>query len=155
MSLLRAEPIARSEEVTTFVYFPLVIVLFRVGELSGIIATVILALTVAAVAKCLLGRANDVNSFVAVFHEPLTAGETRQTRIVYSVDGHEDEDLRKFNELFDVFQEDVAVVESVQLGLASPGYRGGRLIEDCRARAGWSEHAVGYFQDLVRSPIAN
>ena len=74
---------------------------------------------------------------------------------MYALDGREDDDLRIFNELFDaVFQEDVSLVENVQRGLASPGYRGGKLIEQPEARAGWSEHAVHHFQDLVRHAIS-
>ena len=58
--------------------------------------------------------------------------------------------VEAFNELFDkVFKEDVAIVENVQRGLASPGYRAGTLMEQPAARAGWSEHGVHHFQDLV------
>ena len=100
-------------------------------------------------------RAHGADSFVATLHEPLSPGSTRQTRIVYATSGREDEDLRAFNDLFDdVFREDVSLVENVQLGLASPGYRGGKLIEQREARAGWSEHAVHHFQDLVRSAVS-
>ena len=101
-------------------------------------------------------RAPDRDSFVAVFHEPLGANRTRQTRIVFNLSGQEDDELRTFNELFDeVFQEDVSLVEGVQRGLVSPGYRGGRLIEQPEARAGWSEHAVHHFQDLVRQAVSS
>jgi choline monooxygenase len=100
-------------------------------------------------------RALGSDTFVAAFHEPLAPNLTRQIRIVYTATGHEDSELRNFNDLFDdVFQEDVSVVESVQRGLASRGYRGGALIEQRAARAGWSEHAVHRFQDLVRRTMA-
>ena len=101
-------------------------------------------------------RAHNTESFVAAFHEPLGPGRTRQTRIVYTLSGQEDDELRTFNELFDdVFEEDVSLVEGVQRGLASPGYRGGKLMEQSEARAGWSEHAVGNFQDLVRGALSS
>lgn len=100
-------------------------------------------------------RAQDAGTFIAAFHEPLGPTRTRQTRIVYAASGHEDEDLRAFNELFDdVFEEDVSIVESVQRGLSSRGYRGGMLMEELAGRAGWSEHAVHHFQDLVRDSLA-
>ena len=100
-------------------------------------------------------RANGSDSFTVALHEPLAADRTRQTRIVYATSGHEDDELKAFNVLFDkVFQEDVSLVESVQSGLASRGYRGGKLIEDPQASAGWSEHTVGHFQDLVRRAVA-
>lgn len=98
-------------------------------------------------------RALGADSFVAVSHEPLSPDRTHQTRTVYALDEASTE-LRDFNELFDaVFAEDVAVVENVQQGLASPGYRGGVLVEQSAARAGWSEHAVGHFQDQVRGAL--
>ena len=98
----------------------------------------------------------NADTFIAVFHEPLAPGLTRQTRIVYAASGREDTELRQFNELFDeVFQEDTSVVENVQRGLSSHGYRGGALIEQQAARAGWSEHGVHYFQDLVRLAMGN
>jgi carnitine monooxygenase subunit len=100
-------------------------------------------------------RAFDEKSFVVAYHEPLAANATRQVRVVYALDDEEDDTaLRDFNELFDeVFQEDVSVVESVQRGLSSRGYRGGALIEDDDASAGWSEHVVGDFQTMVRSAL--
>ena len=101
-------------------------------------------------------RALDADTFVAVFHEPLAPDLTRQTRIVYAANGREDTELRQFIELFDeVLQEDTSVVENVQRGLSSHGYRGGALIEQQAARAGWSEHGVHYFQDLVRLAMGN
>lgn len=101
-------------------------------------------------------RALEADTFVAAFHEPLAPGLTRQTRIIYAVGGREDTELRQFNELFDnVFLEDKSIVESVQRGLASRGYRGGAIIEQPAARAGWSEHGVHRFQDLVRQAIDN
>jgi choline monooxygenase len=100
-------------------------------------------------------RALGADTFVAAFHEPLAPDLTRQTRVIYAASHREDDELRKFNDLFDdVFQEDVSVVESVQRGLGSRGYRGGVLVEQRAARAGWSEHAVHYFQDLVRGAIS-
>ena len=99
-------------------------------------------------------RARGADTFSAVFNEPLAPGRTRQTRIVYALGDVEDDDLKSFNDLFDdVFDEDTSIVESVQRGLGSRGYRGGRLIEQPEARAGWSEHAVHHFQDLVRSAL--
>ncbi len=96
-------------------------------------------------------RAKGADTFVVAHHEPLAPGLTRQIRVVYAADGREDDELRAFNDLFDdVFAEDISVVESVQRGLSSRGYRGGALIAEPHAAAGWSEHAVGRFQDLVR-----
>ncbi len=104
----------------------------------------------------LWARASEADTFVAVFHEPLGPGRTRQTRLVYAASRQEDAALEAFNELFDkVFKEDVAIVENVQRGLASPGYRGGTLMEQPAARAGWSEHGVHHFQDLVRAAVGN
>jgi phenylpropionate dioxygenase-like ring-hydroxylating dioxygenase large terminal subunit len=100
-------------------------------------------------------RALGPESFVVARHEPLSENQTRQTRVVYSVDGKETGELKDFNDLFDtVFAEDVSVVESVQRGLGSRGYRGGVLIEDPDRSAGWSEHAVGRFQAMVRDAHA-
>jgi choline monooxygenase len=96
-------------------------------------------------------RALGPDSFVVARHEPLSENRTHQTRTVYSVDGRETGELKDFNDLFDdVFAEDVSVVESVQRGLGSRGYRGGVLVEDPNRSAGWSEHAVGQFQAMVR-----
>ncbi len=101
-------------------------------------------------------RALEADTFVAVFHEPLEPGRTLQTRLIFAASGEEDAALKEFNELFDrVFQEDVSIVESVQRGHASPGYRGGALIEQPAARAGWSEHGIHHFQDLVRGAMGN
>ena len=99
-------------------------------------------------------RALNSGSFVASFHEPVAPDRTLQIRVVYAETGEEDDDLRRFNNLFDeVFHEDRSVVESVQRGLGSRGYRGGVLVEQQAARAGWSEHAVHHFQDLVRKAL--
>jgi choline monooxygenase len=101
-------------------------------------------------------RAQGPDSFVAVTHEPLAPDRTRQVRTVYALDGVLSPELRTFNELFDeVFREDTSVVENVQRGLASPGYRGGVLVEQRAARAAWSEHGVRHFQDLVRKAMAS
>jgi choline monooxygenase len=50
----------------------------------------------------------------------------------------------------DVFsQEDLRLVESVQKGLKSRGYRGqGRIMTD-RQRSGISEHGIAHFHHLV------
>jgi len=96
----------------------------------------------------------DADSFVAVSHEPLAPDRTRQVRTVYAM-GAATDAMGRFNELFDrVFAEDVGMVEAVQRGLASPGYRGGVLIEQPEARSGWSEHGVRHFHDLVRAALA-
>ena len=45
--------------------------------------------------------------------------------------------------------EDLNLVESVQRGLKSRGYRGqGRIMTD-KQRSGISEHGIAYFQSLV------
>jgi choline monooxygenase len=99
-------------------------------------------------------RALDADSFVAVHHEPLAPDRTRQTRTVYALGGEASPDMRRFNELFDrVFLEDIAVVENVQRGLGSRGYRGGVLVEQPEGSAGWSEHGVAHFQDLIRAAL--
>ena len=99
-------------------------------------------------------RAYDSSSFVVTLHEPLAPERTRQTRITYTTSGFEDDNLKAFTDLFDeVFAEDISLVEKVQRGLASPGYRGGRLIRQREARAGWSEHGVEHFQDWVRRSV--
>ncbi len=100
-------------------------------------------------------RAQRADTFMAAFHEPLAPDRIRQIRVVYTASGSEDADLKMFNDLFDdVFQEDVSIVESVQRGLGSRGYSGGALMEQAQARAGWSEHAVHHFQDLVRDAVS-
>lgn len=99
-------------------------------------------------------RALGSESFVAAFHEPLAPDLTHQTRVVYNLSGEEDDDLRRFNDLFDeVFAEDTSVVESVQRGLGSRGYRGGALMAQPEGRAAWSEHGLVHFQDLVRDAL--
>ncbi len=101
-------------------------------------------------------RALGPDSFVAAFHEPLSVDRTHQLRVVYTASGEESAELRAFNDLFDtVFAEDTSVVESVQRGLASRGYRGGALVEQAAGRAGWSEHGIHHFQDLIRGTIGN
>ncbi len=101
-------------------------------------------------------RAFDHDSFVAVTHEPLSPDRTRQVRTVYAASKVVSSDIDAFNTLFDqVFLEDTSVVENVQIGLGSPGYRGGVLVEQSAARAAWSEHGVHHFQNLVRGAIGS
>ncbi len=44
--------------------------------------------------------------------------------------------------------EDIALVEAVQRGVASAGYRPGRLMVDAEQRAGWGEQFVHHFNTL-------
>ena len=45
--------------------------------------------------------------------------------------------------------EDIELVEAVQRGVASRGYRPGRLMVDPGASAGWGEQFVHHFNTLV------
>ena len=49
----------------------------------------------------------------------------------------------------------MSIVESVQRGLASKGYRGGALMEQPAVRSGWSVHGMRHFQDLVRGTMGD
>ena len=45
-------------------------------------------------------------------------------------------------------EEDIALVEAVQRGVGSRGYRPGRLMVDAEEEEGWSEHFVHHFNQL-------
>jgi choline monooxygenase len=51
--------------------------------------------------------------------------------------------------------EDKGLVEQVQLGLHSRGYHQGQLIMDSYQVAGWSEHGVRQFRDMVLDAMDN
>jgi carnitine monooxygenase subunit len=50
-------------------------------------------------------------------------------------------------------KEDLDLCESVQRGLHSIGYSPGKLMIDPEHFAGWSEHGVWYFQQMVRAKL--
>jgi len=50
-------------------------------------------------------------------------------------------------------KEDLGLVESVQRGLHSLGYQPGQLMIDPHHAAGWSEHGVWHFQQMVRQRL--
>jgi choline monooxygenase len=91
-------------------------------------------------------------NFMTVIYEfPISAGKTLQYYDIYFLNDiltDEEHKLVKWYET--VFTpEDLRLVESVQKGLSSRGYRGqGRLMTD-RQRSGLSEHGVAHFHQIL------
>lgn len=90
--------------------------------------------------------------FMTVIYEfPVSAGQTLQFYDIYFVNEELTDDQQRLIEWYkNVFRpEDLRLVESVQKGLASRGYRGqGRIMAD-RQRSGISEHGVAHFHQIV------
>ncbi len=90
--------------------------------------------------------------FMTVIYEfPVSAGETLQYYDIYFLN----EELTQYQKDLidwyrDVFRpEDLRLVESVQRGLGSRGYRGqGRIMTD-QKRSGISEHGVAHFHQIL------
>lgn len=91
------------------------------------------------------------NYMTAIYEFPVSAGVTLQYYDVYFLNEVLTEAQEKLVAWYrDVFsQEDLRLVESVQKGLKSRGYRGqGRIMTD-RERSGLSEHGIAHFHQLV------
>ncbi len=90
--------------------------------------------------------------FMTVIYEfPVSANETLQYYDIYFLNEELTEYQKNLVEWYrDVFRpEDLRLVESVQKGLKSRGYRGqGRIMVD-RQRSGISEHGVAHFHQLI------
>lgn len=90
--------------------------------------------------------------FMTVIYEfPVSANETLQYYDIYFLNEELTEYQKNLVEWYrDVFRpEDLRLVESVQRGLKSRGYRGqGRIMVD-RQRSGISEHGVAHFHQLI------
>jgi len=90
--------------------------------------------------------------FMTVIYEfPVSANETLQYYDIYFLNDELTEYQKGLVEWYrDVFRpEDLRLVESVQKGLKSRGYRGqGRIMVD-RQRSGISEHGVAHFHQLI------
>ncbi|GAA0784172.1 aromatic ring-hydroxylating oxygenase subunit alpha [Marinobacterium sediminicola] len=90
--------------------------------------------------------------FMTVIYEfPVSANETLQHYDIYFLNEELTEYQKNLIEWYrDVFRpEDLRLVESVQRGLKSRGYRGqGRIMAD-RQRSGISEHGVAHFHHLI------
>ena len=90
--------------------------------------------------------------FMTVIYEfPVSAGETLQYYDIYFLNEELTQYQKDLIEWYrDVFRpEDLRLVESVQRGLRSRGYRGqGRIMAD-RQRSGISEHGVAHFHQII------
>ncbi|WP_169051455.1 ring-hydroxylating oxygenase subunit alpha [Neptunomonas sp. XY-337] len=90
--------------------------------------------------------------FMTVIYEfPVSAGETLQHYEIYFLNEELTQYQKDLVEWYrDVFRpEDLRLVESVQRGLQSRGYRGqGRIMTD-RQRSGISEHGVAHFHHTL------
>lgn len=91
-------------------------------------------------------------NFMTVIYEfPVSAEVTLQHYDIYFLNKELTEEQRKLIDWYrDVFRpEDLRLVESVQKGLKSRGYRGqGRIMTDSQ-RSGISEHGIAHFHNLV------
>ncbi|MEG1235262.1 MAG: carnitine monooxygenase subunit alpha, partial [Acinetobacter sp.] len=92
------------------------------------------------------------SNFMTVIYEfPVDAETTLQHYDIYFTNEELTQDQKDLIEWYrNVFRpEDLELVESVQRGLKSRGYRGqGRIMTD-KQRSGISEHGIAYFQNLV------
>nr|WP_220462441.1 ring-hydroxylating oxygenase subunit alpha [Pseudomonas putida] len=91
-------------------------------------------------------------NFMTVIYEfPVDANTTLQHYDIYFLNKDITPEQHALIEWYrDVFRpEDLRLVESVQLGLKSRGYRGqGRIMTD-RGRTGLSEHGIAHFHQLI------
>lgn len=96
-------------------------------------------------------------NFMTVIYEfPVDAGTTLQHYDIYFLNKELTEEQQKLVEWYrDVFRpEDLNLVESVQRGLNSRGYRGqGRIMVD-RQRSGLSEHGMVHFHQMLAREYA-
>lgn len=91
------------------------------------------------------------NCMTAIFEFPVDADTTLQHYEIYFLNDELTQDQKELIEWYrTVFRpEDLRLVESVQKGLKSRGYRGqGRIMTD-RGRTGISEHGIAHFHALV------
>lgn len=91
------------------------------------------------------------NCMTAIFEFPIDADTTLQHYEIYFLNDELTEDQKALIDWYrDVFRpEDLGLVESVQKGLKSRGYRGqGRIMTD-RERTGLSEHGIAHFHHLM------
>lgn len=103
-----------------------------------------------------IGRIPGLRGLLIFTFLPSATEHTEQTVTVFTPDGtlteSEDRAVTWFNEVLG--PEDVALVESVQVGLNSLGYHQGRFI--CIPdRPELSEHAVHHFHQMVRQALAS
>ncbi len=91
------------------------------------------------------------NFMTAIYEFPIDANTTRQHYDIYFLNQElTAEQLALIEWYREVFRpEDLRLVESVQKGLKSRGYRGqGRIMTD-RQRSGISEHGIAHFHHLI------
>ncbi|MCM2319868.1 MAG: ring-hydroxylating oxygenase subunit alpha [Pseudomonas sp.] len=91
------------------------------------------------------------NFMTAIYEFPVDAETTLQHYDIYFLDKELSDEQKALIEWYrDVFRpEDLRLVESVQKGLKSRGYRGqGRIMAD-RQRSGMSEHGIAHFHNLI------
>jgi phenylpropionate dioxygenase-like ring-hydroxylating dioxygenase large terminal subunit len=91
------------------------------------------------------------NCMTVIYEFPIDAETTLQHYEIYFLNTELSEDQQALIEWYrEVFRpEDLRLVESVQKGLKSRGYRGqGRIMTD-RQRSGISEHGIAHFHHLV------
>ncbi|WP_447594460.1 aromatic ring-hydroxylating oxygenase subunit alpha [Aquipseudomonas campi] len=101
---------------------------------------------------CTMFNVPPGGDFMTVIYEfPVDAETTLQHYDVYFLNKELTEDQKALVEWYrTVFRpEDLRLVESVQKGLRSRGYRGqGRIMAD-RQRSGMSEHGIAHFHSLI------
>ncbi|MFJ3430798.1 MULTISPECIES: aromatic ring-hydroxylating oxygenase subunit alpha [Pseudomonas] len=101
---------------------------------------------------CTMFNAPPGGNFMTVIYEfPVSAGVTMQHYDIYFLNKDITPEQQALIEWYrDVFRpEDLRLVESVQRGLQSRGYRGqGRIMAD-RSRSGMSEHGIAHFHNLI------
>ena len=101
---------------------------------------------------CTMFNAPPGGNFMTVIYEfPVSAGVTMQHYDIYFLNKDITPEQQALIEWYrDVFRpEDLRLVESVQRGLQSRGYRGqGRIMAD-RTRSGMSEHGIAHFHNLI------
>ncbi|MBB1626835.1 aromatic ring-hydroxylating dioxygenase subunit alpha [Achromobacter sp. UMC71] len=101
---------------------------------------------------CTMFNVPPGGNFMTVIYEfPASAGITLQHYDIYFLNKELTDEQKSLIEWYrNVFRpEDLRLVESVQKGLKSRGYRGrGRIMVD-RERSGQSEHGIAHFHHLV------
>jgi phenylpropionate dioxygenase-like ring-hydroxylating dioxygenase large terminal subunit len=105
---------------------------------------------------CTMFNVPPGDGFMTVIYElPIDAETTLQHYEIYFTNSELTDEQSKLIEWYrDVFRpEDLRLVESVQRGLKSRGYRGqGRIMTD-RDRSGISEHGIAHFHHLVAEAL--
>ena len=92
-----------------------------------------------------------------IYEYPVSAGMTRQHYDIYFLNKELTDEQQALVEWYrDVFRpEDLRLVESVQKGLNSRGYRGqGRIMAD-KQNSGISEQGIAFFHRLVAEAHRN